>query len=78
MRDADVLAVAAREARILVSHDFGTMPHHFREFVALQQSPGVFLISQELAVGVAVEAFLLIADASEAGEWENHLTYLPL
>ena len=78
MRDSDVLAVAARERRILVSHDFGTMPHHFRNFVATQQSPGVFLISQELPVGAAVEVPLLLADASEAEEWENQLTYLPL
>jgi hypothetical protein len=53
-------------------------PHHFRDFVATQRSPGVFLISQDLQVGAAVEALLLIADASEAEEWENHLTYLPL
>ena len=34
--DPDVLAVAAREGRILVSHDFGTMPRHFRDFSARQ------------------------------------------
>lgn len=78
MPDSEVLAVAARERRILVSHDFGTMPHHFRDFVATQHSPGVLLISQDLPVGAAVEALLLIADASEAGERENQLTYLPL
>ena len=39
MPDSDVLAVAAREGRILVSHDFGTMPHHFRDCVAQQDSP---------------------------------------
>lgn len=78
MRDSDVLAVAAREWCILVSHDFATMPHHFRDFVASQHSPGVFLMSQELPVGTAVEVLLLIAEASDAEEWENQLTYLPL
>ncbi|HSR07213.1 MAG TPA: DUF5615 family PIN-like protein [Bryobacteraceae bacterium] len=78
MPDSDVLAVAAHDGRILVSHDFGTMPHHFRDFVARQHSPGVFLISQGLPVVAAVEALLLIADASEAEEWENQVTYLPL
>ena len=78
MPDSGVLAVAAQERRILVSHDFGTMPYHFHTFVATQYSPGVFLISQRLPVAAAVEALLLIADASEAEEWENPLTYLPL
>lgn len=78
MPDSDVLALAARGGRILVSHDFGTMPHHFRDFVARQDSPGVFLISQAVPVVVAVEAMLTIAEASEASEWENQLTYLPL
>jgi len=54
------------------------MPHHFRDFVARQQSPGVFLISQAVPIMVAVEALLMILEASEAEEWENQLTYLPL
>ena len=78
MPDFDVLATAARDGRILVLHDFGTMPHHFRDFMARQHSPGVFLISQAVPVVVAVEAMLMIAEASQAEEWENQLTYLPL
>jgi hypothetical protein len=78
MQDADVLALAAREARILVSHDFRTMPRHFREFVQGHSSPGVFLISQSLAVGNAVEELLLIWAASDQSEWAHQLTYLPL
>lgn len=78
MQDADVLALAAREACILVSHDFRTMPRHFREFVQDHGSPGVFLISQSLAVGNAVEELLLIWAASDQSEWANQLTYVPL
>ena len=78
MQDVDVLALAAGEARILVSHDFRTMPRHFREFVQDRSSPGVFLISQSLAVGNAVEELLLVWAASDQSEWANHLTYLPL
>ena len=77
MDDPDVLAIAAREDRILVSHDFGTMPRHFRDFVSRQPSPGVFLISQDLPVAAAVEMLILIWAASGAVEWENQLTYLP-
>lgn len=78
MQDKDVLAFAAREGRALVSHDFRTMPRHFREFVRDHSSPGVFLISQALDVGRAVEELLLIWAASEHSEWTNRLTYLPL
>ena len=30
--DPEVLALAAREGRILISHDFQTMPRHFGQF----------------------------------------------
>lgn len=46
MSDADVLALAAREGRILVTHDRRTMPKHFGAFISSQQqSPGLFIIS---------------------------------
>lgn len=76
--DPDVLAIAVREDRILVSHDVGTMPRHFHDFVSRQNSPGVFLISQALPIGSAVESLLEIWAASDSAEWENQLTYLPL
>jgi hypothetical protein len=78
IEDPEVLAIAARENRIVVSHDFGTMPRHFQDFVSRQYSPGVFLISQALPIGLAVESLLEIWAASDSAEWENHLTYLPL
>jgi len=78
MQDMDVLAFAAREERLLVSHDVRTMPRHFREFVTDRVSPGVFLIAQRLPVGNAVEELLLIWAASDQSEWENQLTYVPL
>jgi len=78
IEDPELLALAASEGRILVSYDFGTMPRHFREFVSAHHSPGVFLISQDVPIGAAVEAIVLVWAASDASEWENQLTYLPL
>jgi hypothetical protein len=75
--DAAVLASAAADGRILVSHDFQTMPRHFRQFVQSQRSPGVLLIRQDLPVGVAVESLLLIWETSEPNDWENRLCLLP-
>lgn len=76
--DPEVLAAAAREGRILVSHDHHTMPVHFATFVATQQCPGVFLLAQEVPIRRAVEELLVIWQASEAEEWVNTLQYLPL
>jgi hypothetical protein len=75
--DPDVLAFAANEGRILVSHDFQTMPRHFREFTMTRPSPGVLLIRQDLPIGKAIENLLLIWEASEPEEWVNRLCLVP-
>lgn len=76
--DPAVLAAAASEGRILVSHDHHTMPVHFANFIAAQESPGVFLVAQVLPIKIAVEELLTIWEGSEAEEWVNTLQYLPL
>lgn len=77
--DQEVLALAADTQRVLVSHDVGTMPAHFRAFInGGRYSPGVFLIPQSLDVGTAIDEILLIWLASEASEWKNRLEWLPL
>lgn len=79
MNDLEVLALAAKSQRVLVSHDVGTMPAHFRAFRnAGKHSSGVFLIQQSLDVGAAIDELLLVWLTSEASEWENRLVWLPL
>ena len=79
MKDPEVLALAAGQQRVLVSHDVGTMPAHFRAFTnADKRSAGVFLIPQSLDVRTAIEELLLIWIASDASDWENRLEWLPL
>jgi len=56
MADPAVLARAAEEGRVLVTHDFQTMPQHFAEFIMTQQSAGVLLIPQHLPIASMVEA----------------------
>lgn len=76
--DPEVLLRAAQAGRILVSHDYRTMPGHFADFLASgQQSPGVLLIHQTTAIAEAIDALLLVWEASDADEWVNLLTYLP-
>jgi hypothetical protein len=61
LRDTEVLKLAARQQRVLVSHDVGTMPMHFGAFArAGGHSAGVFLVPQSLDVGTAIDELLLI------------------
>lgn len=76
--DPEVLAFAAREGRILVTHDRKTMPRHFFEFLSLDTSAGVLIIPQHLSVAAALDDLLLIWYATEAEEWINQIRSLPL
>ena len=78
MKDPQVLSYAAREGRILVTHDRSTMPDYFSSFIKSHQSPGLIIISQQLAISVAGNDLKLMWAASEAEEWANQITFLPL
>ncbi len=75
--DDQVLSLCAAEDRILVSHDFKTMRHHFGRFLLDQACPGVILISQNLSVGLGVETLLLVWYASSHEEYRNRIVVLP-
>ena len=74
----DGQVLAARDGRILVTHDRKTMPKHFAEFIATDTSAGVIVVPQKLAVNAAVEDLILIWGASESEEWINRIKSLPL
>jgi uncharacterized protein DUF5615 len=76
--DLEVLACAAEDGRILVTHDLQTMPRHFAAFITIRQSAGLLLIPQHLPIASAVDDLLLIWSAMEAEEWRNLVWYLPL
>ena len=76
--DLEVLAIAARENRILISHDRHSMPRHFAHFIEAQSSPGLILVSQEIDIGAAIEDLLIIWVASVHGEWTGRIGYVPL
>jgi hypothetical protein len=78
LSDPAVLARAAEEGRVLVTHDFQTMPQHFAEFIMTQPSTGLLLIPQHLAIASAVDDLLLIWSTMAADEWINLIWYLPL
>lgn len=75
--DPEVLALAAQEGRILVSHDRRTLPEHFGEFIESQTSPGVIIISRRMSIRDAAEMLHLLWFASEAEEYQNLIYNLP-
>src|SRR5205085_11238718 len=75
--DYEVLAVAAHEGRVLLSHDVSTMRTHFERFVQGEHSPGLILIPQDLSIGAAIESILLLCEACETTELANKICLLP-
>ena len=76
--DSEVLRIAAEQERILVSHDFKTMPGHFGRFLqASGSSPGVFLVKQHSPIGPVIEELVLIWSATDAEEWKNRIVRIP-
>jgi Domain of unknown function (DUF5615) len=76
--DLEVLAIAASEGRLLVSHDRKTMPYAFGEWTAAKGSPGVIIVSQKADILAVIEDLLLVWEVSEAEEWLNRICTLPL
>jgi Domain of unknown function (DUF5615) len=76
--DPEVLARAADDGQILVTHDLQTMPRHFAAFTTTRQSTGLLLIPQHLRIASAVDDLLLMWSTMEGEEWTNFMWYLPL
>ena len=78
-QDPIVLAWAAKEERLVLSHDARTMPQHAESRVRVgQRMPGLVLISRAVSVGVAIQELAILATCSEPAEWEGLVIRLPL
>ena len=78
LADEKVLALAARDGSILVTHDQTTMPRHFGEFVQRQRSPGLIVVPQHVALRRVADDLILIWTATEASEWIDRIVFLPI
>jgi hypothetical protein len=77
--DPAVLAWAAQQGRVLLTHDVSTITRYADERVHEgQPMPGVFEVSRDLPIGRTIEEILLLAECSLEGEWEGQGRYLPL
>jgi hypothetical protein len=77
--DPTVLEWAAREGRVLLTHDASTITKYaYARVAAGKTMPGVFELVRSMSAGSAIDEVLILALASEEGEWEGQVRYLPL
>lgn len=77
--DPSVLAWAAQEGRIVLTHDVATMiTFAYQRIQAGLSMPGLFEVSRRVSVGLAIEEIILIAECSFEQEWEGKIIFLPL
>ena len=77
--DPIILEWAAQEGRALLTHDVSTITHYAYERVrAGKVMTGIFEVSRDVPIGVAIEDILLLAECSLDEEWKNQILYLPL
>lgn len=77
--DAVLLAWAAAEDRIVLSHDLETMPRFVIARVRGGETmPGLILVPQDLRIGRAIEELTLVALCSDPSEWRDMIVYIPL
>jgi hypothetical protein len=77
--DPTILAWAADNGRMLLTHDYRTVPKYAYERVAAGLAmPGVIVGDTYLPVQRAIEDILLLAACSLENEWDGQVIYLPL
>jgi hypothetical protein len=77
--DPTLLAWAAEATRVLLTHDVSTITAYAYDRVRSgDRMPGVFEVSRDVPILIAVEDILLISECSRPEEWEGQVRYLPL
>ena len=75
--DQNLLAWAAQEVRILLTHDRNTMPHFAWQSVASGHSmSGVIVVGDRICPGAVIDDLHVIATCSEQSYWANRVEFL--
>ncbi len=78
-KDSEVLAWAASEERILLTHDRKTIPRHaYQRLQNAESMPGVFVVPQSVPIGKAIDELVLILRCSQQSEWQNIVQFIPV
>lgn len=77
--DPAILAWAAEECRVLLTHDRETIPSFaFRRVRASEAMPGIFLVSDQMPKGQAVEEIVLTLNCLSPEECNSQVIFFPL
>lgn len=79
LADPELLEWAARENRIVVSHDVSTMTRHGSDRVRQGlELPGLLLVPSTTPTRIAIDELVVLCHCSEHHEWANLIAFLPL
>jgi len=77
--DPELLAWAAQQERIIVTHDRSTMPYHAGSRIAeAEKVAGVVVVSRQLPISQVINELEIIVACSSMVEWKNIIKHLPL
>ena len=76
--DEAVLALAASESRVVLTHDVSTLVGSaYRRVEAAEPMPGVIAVAQSTLAGVVIEDLVVVVGCSSAEDWRDQVHYLP-
>jgi predicted nuclease of predicted toxin-antitoxin system len=76
--DETVLALAATEDRVVLTHDVSTLvASAYRRVEAAEPMPGVIAVAQSTLAGLVIEDLVVIVECSSVEDWRDQVHYLP-
>lgn len=77
-KDSTLLAWAAEQQRIFLTHDRQTVPRYAYDRIrSLQPVSGVIVVSDTMPIGEAVEALTICLECGTPDDFENLVMFLP-
>jgi hypothetical protein len=77
--DPEILAFAAAEGRMVISHGLRTMPGYAVERIdAGLPMPGIFIVPRRLSRRDVIDEILILIEDSRPDDWDNIVTFLPI
>lgn len=77
--DYDLLTFAARENRIILTHDAKTFPKFAYEKISNgEKMSGVIVVSDKYSIGSAIDEIEVALLCNSESDWKNNVTRIPL